>query len=300
MSLMVVGSIAFDTIETSNGIEQDLLGGSATYFSLAASKYTNLYMVGVVGKDFPQAILKNFEDRGISTKGVERKEGNTFRWWGRYSEDMNHRQTIEVELNVFEKFEPKIPTEIEEIEYLFLGNGSPQTQLSVLDQMKKPPKFTALDTMDLWIQTKRPELMEVLKRIDAIILNDEEARLLTEEYNLIKAGRMILHYGPKVVIIKKGEHGAIMVSYEGIFTTTAFPLESFLDPTGAGDSFAGGFMGYLCQQDDTSLGTLKKAILHGTVVASFTVQDFGTRALENLKKEEIENRLEEFMSLLYV
>lgn len=300
MSLLVVGSIAFDTIQTESEIRHNLLGGSASYFSFAASLYTPVNLVGVVGKDFPQEFIDHYHNKGVDTQGLQIKEGETFRWWGKYSRDMNHRETIETKLNVFGTFDPIIPESYQSTPYVFLGNGLPSLQSKVLDQMTTPPKFVALDTMNLWIDTQRPALLDVLKRVNALFLNDEEARMLTGHNNLIQAGRKIMELGPEIVIVKKGEHGALVVSGEGLFITPAFPLESFSDPTGAGDSFGGGFMGFVAREDNTSFDTVKKAVLHGTVVASFTCEAFGTSPLENLKYETIEKRMDQFIQLAYV
>ena len=296
MPVLVVGSVAFDTVETPyEGKAYDLLGGSATYFAFAASLFVPVHLISVVGSDFPRAFIEKYERRGICTKGLQIKEGHTFRWWGKYLKDLNERQTLEVELNVFQDFQPRLLPEQRRIPYLFLANSHPLIQHSVLSQMEERPKWLGMDTMDLWIQTQRPELLKLLQKVDMLLLNAEEAQMLAEEVNLYKAARRILRLGPKVVVVKKGEHGSLLVSYEGMFLVPAYPLERVVDPTGAGDSFAGGVMGYLAKQDTTDFKTLKRAMLYGSVVASFTVEEFGPERLEEISLEEVENRLQELL-----
>ncbi len=296
MSLLVVGSIAYDTVETPFGKVEDSLGGSALYFSAAASLFGPVNVVGVVGSDFDASKISFLKKRGVDLEGLYMESGKTFRWGGRYYEDMNKRETLFTYLNVFERFQPRIPEHYRQSEYVFLANIDPELQLQVLDQIEKP-KLVVLDTMNFWISGKRNELEKVLKRCDIIILNDEEAREITSEANLIKATKRILDYGPKSVIVKKGEHGAMLYHNGHFFFAPAFPLEKVIDPTGAGDSFAGGFMGYIAKTDKTDFATLKKAVIYGSTIASFNVEDFSFNRLKTLTMEEIEERVKAFKEL---
>ncbi|RME04806.1 MAG: sugar kinase [Planctomycetota bacterium] len=299
MDLLLVGSIALDTIETPHKKKENLLGGSATYFGWAASLFTKVHLVGVVGKDFPQKSIKQFQQRNINLEGLTiHPTAKTFRWWGKYAEDMNHRETISVELNALQDFSPTLPPKYRTIPYVFLANASPTLQANILDQMESSPHFVAADTMDLWIRTQHKELEKLLPRIHCLILNDQEAYLLTEEYNLLKAAKKILSLGPKAVVIKKGEHGSMLLCNDGIALLPAFPLEHFEDPTGAGDSFAGGFMGYLAQNANTNFPALKQALLQGTILASFTVEQFGISKLNQIQLQDVQQRLDTFLQML--
>ena len=297
-SLVVVGSVAFDSIETPNGGVDEALGGSATYFSYASSFFTRPRLVGVVGEDFPDEHRQLFASRDIDTTGLSTQAGGqTFRWKGRYHQDMNTRDTLEVHLNVFGSFNPVLPEKFRDSSHVFLANGSPVIQARVLDQIKKPTLVMA-DTMDLWISTMHDELMKLLPRLDGLFLNDSEALLLTKESNLIKAGQAVRKLGPKFVIIKKGEHGATLFSEDGVFVIPGFPTHEVVDPTGAGDSFAGGLMGYLCSDDSPPPGRLRRAMAYGTIVASFTVEDFGLGRLKRTTRKEIDQRLETYRNML--
>ena len=297
-SLIVVGSVAFDSIETPNGGVDEALGGSATYFSYASSFFTRPRLVGVVGEDFPDEHRQLFSSRNIDTSGLQTEAGGkTFRWKGRYHHDMNTRDTLEVHLNVFGSFNPVLPEKFRDSSHVFLANGSPVIQARVLDQVKNPTLVLA-DTMDLWISTMHDELMALLPRLDGLFLNDSEALLLTEESNLINAGQAIRKLGPKFVIIKKGEHGAMLFSDDGVFVVPAFPTSQVVDPTGAGDSFAGGLMGYLCSDDSPPPGRLRRAMAYGTIVASFTVEDFGLNRLKRTERHDIDQRLETYRNMM--
>ncbi|MFH1563957.1 MAG: PfkB family carbohydrate kinase [Nitrospirota bacterium] len=294
MSILVVGTVALDSVKTPFGKVTEALGGSATYFSLAANIFTKVKLVGVVGADFPNEYVLFLKERGIDLEGLQQIEGKTFRWKGEYRYDLNAAITLETQLNVLEIFSPEIPPQYQDTEFIFLANIDPELQLNVLEQLKSP-KLVVADTMNFWIERKKDALLEVLKKIDIAILNDGEARQLTNEPNLINAAKKILSLGPKRVIIKKGEHGSLMVSKSRFaksrfFSAPAYPLESIFDPTGAGDSFAGGFLGYLASQEKISEQEMKKAIICGTTVASFTVEDFSVNRLMTLTKEEIKKR----------
>ncbi len=299
MSLLVVGTIAFDGIETPAGRVTDEIGGSATYFALSASRFVGVRLCGVVGDDFPRARLeKLFEGRDVDFAGVESvRGGRTFRWSGRYEGDMNAAQTLETQLNVLASFQPKLPAEYKRTPFVFLANTAPAVQLDVLNQVQEGGSrpFVVCDTMNFWIDTQKDALLDVLRRVDGLVLNDGEARQLTGERNLIKAGTKVLDLGPKVVIVKKGEHGAFLFSTYLFHALPAYPVSEVVDPTGAGDSFAGGVMGYLARTGRVSVGTLKRGLVHGTVAASFTVADFGTRALADATREDIELRVQEFL-----
>jgi sugar/nucleoside kinase (ribokinase family) len=297
MSLLVVGSIAFDSIETPGGSVEEALGGSATYFSYAASFFAQPRVVGVVGRDFPDEYRRVFQSRRIDLAGLVTQHGQTFRWKGRYHRDMNTRDTLELHLNVFGTFEPKLPPTYRDSTHVFLANGSPVLQGRVLDQIKSP-KLVMADTMDFWIETQRNELMSLLPRLDGLLLNDSEARLLTELDNLVQAGEAIRRMGPKFVIIKKGEDGAMLFSQDGVFVVPAYPTPDVVDPTGAGDSFAGGVLGYLESDDSPPPGRLRRGMAFGTVVASLTVEDFGLARLQRTDRAEIDTRLEQYRAML--
>jgi sugar/nucleoside kinase (ribokinase family) len=299
MAVLVVGSTAFDSIETPYGTERDCLGGSATYFSLAAALFTEVRLVSVVGEDFPAAHRRLLEDRKIRLEGLEVRQGRTFRWQGRYSADMNSRETIDVQLNTFGDFQPTIPESFADTPYVFLANGSPRTQASVLKQMKRP-LFTVADTMDLWIQNDKDALLALLRMVDGLIANDQEVKMLTGESNLIRAGRGVLALGPKLVIVKKGEHGAFLFSNYFQQALPAYPTDKVLDPTGAGDSFAGGFMGFLAESDSLSVWNMKRALAYGTVAASVTVEGFGTKSIAGCTRESIEKRYQELIQFVSI
>jgi sugar/nucleoside kinase (ribokinase family) len=294
MSLLVTGSIGIDTVETPFGKRQDVIGGSAIYFSYAASFFTPVRLVGVVGDDWPAAHLEIFKDRDIDTSGLEvRKGSKTFRWHGSYIDDINQAVTVEVDLNVLAERAPKIPANFVESKYVFLANTHPVLQQQMLASMKSP-RLVVADTMNLWIQTEHAELRKLLGQIHGLVLNDGEARLLTEQKNLIAAARDVLKMGPKFVVIKKGEHGCIMASERDTFVLPAFPADRVVDPTGAGDSFAGGMMGYLATQGTFSSATIKRALAFGTVVASFTVSDFSLAGLQKATRDAIDQRWHEY------
>lgn len=297
MSLLVVGSTAFDTIETPHGNAADCLGGSSTYFALAARLFTKTHLVSVVGQDFPAQHRKLLEDRGVDLSGVETKPGKTFRWHGRYSADMNSRQTLDVQLNTFGDFKPVVPQNLRSTPFVFLANGAPATQSAVLDQMRAV-KFCVADTMDLWIDKERAGLLALLPRLDGLIVNDSEVKQLTGKSNLIQAGRAVLALGPKLVIVKKGEHGCFLFSNFFHYALPAYPTESVQDPTGAGDSFAGGFMGYLANCDSISLWNMKRAVAYGTVTASLTVEGFGVQRLADTSREQVERRFHELQQFV--
>ena len=296
MSLLVVGSIAYDTIETPTTKVEDSLGGSALYFSAAASLFSPVNVVGVVGSDFDASKISFLKKRGANLDGLYMESGKTFRWGGRYFDDMNRRETLFTYLNVFERFQPVIPEHYKKSEFVFLANIDPELQLDVLNQINNP-KLIVLDTMNFWISGKRKELEEVLKVVDIIVLNDEEAKELTGEMGLIKATKAIPAMGPKSVIVKKGEHGAMLYHENEFFFVPAFPLDSVVDPTGAGDSFAGGFMGYLAKTGQIDQATLKKAMVYGSTIASFNVEDFSFNRLENLTMKEIKERVKIFKKM---
>ena len=294
MPVLVVGSIALDHIKTPTAEHHHLLGGSASYGAVAASFFGPVQLVGVVGDDFPPEHKRLFEERKIDLAGLEVAKGQTFCWSGEYELNMNNRRTLSVALNVFETFQPKLPESYRATPYVLLGNIAPSLQRMVCEQMRKP-KFVVADTMDLWISMARADLVNLLKEVDMLILNDSEARQLTEEDNVIRAGRKIATMGPKYVAVKKGEHGCLLFGRDGeFFSTGAFPLESINDPTGAGDCFAGGFIGHLARTDDISFANLKEAIIQGTLVASFCVEEFSLRRLQKLAPKEIEERRKAF------
>lgn len=299
MALLVVGSVAFDCVETPHGKVEEVMGGSATYFSYAASFFTPVRLVGIIGKDFPEEFKAILRKRNIDMTGLQVANGKTFRWSGVYDQTMNVRTTRSVELNVFKNFDAKIPEQFRDTEYVFLANGSPVMQKRVLEQMRRI-RFAAADTMNHWILDERPQLLDLLKRIDALIVNDEEARLLTGLTNLVAAGRAVQKMGPRLVVIKKGEHGSLLFGEGFLFAAPAYPLESVKDPTGAGDSFGGGMMGYLAQTGDYSPHNLKKAVLYGTVCASFTVEDFSLNRLQQIERSDVEARYQELVEMLSI
>jgi sugar/nucleoside kinase (ribokinase family) len=299
MSLIVIGTIAYDSIETVHDRREEVLGGSATYFALAASRYTEPRLVGVVGEDFKPEHRSLFAEQGVHAGGLEVAPGKTFRWGGRYEPDWNTRHTTFTELNVLADFDPKVADEHRDSKYVFLANAVPAIQAKALDQLERPA-FVVLDTMNLWIDGAREDLVALLRRIDAIVLNDEEARMLTGESNLIRAASAVLGMGPRYVILKKGEHGAFLMSSDVHFSLPAYPVAEVIDPTGAGDSFAGGLMGYIASQDDTSPATLRKAMLHGTVTASFCVQGFSVESMTSVTREELDRRYDELLGIVTV
>jgi len=297
--LVAVGTVAFDAIETPFGKTDKILGGAATYIGLAASHLNvDVALVAIIGDDFPQSFLDTFESRNINIDGVEIVSGGkSFFWSGRYHHDMNSRDTLATELNVLTQFEPKVPSDYKEADILLLGNLNPEAQLAAISQMNNP-KFIIMDTMNYWMNTSMAALKEVIARVDAITINDEEARQLSGEYSLVKAANKIQTMGPKFVIIKKGEHGALLFHREQVFFAPALPLEEVFDPTGAGDSFAGGFAGYLAKTEDFSFENLKSAIVYGTALASFCVEAFGTERLLEINNMDIQRRLSMLKSLM--
>ena len=300
MSLLIVGSLGLDTVETPFDKVDNALGGSATYISLAASYFSSpVNMVGVVGSDFPKKYIDLMEEHGVDLEGLQIVEGGkTFRWGGKYHYDLNVRDTLFTELNVFEKFDPKIPDNYKKARYVCLGNIDPVLQSRVLDQLDKP-QFVVCDTMNYWINGMKDELLKLLKRVNVLIINDSEARLLSKEPNLIRAAKMIRQMGPEILIIKKGEHGAMLFTNETIFSAPAYPMESIFDPTGAGDTFAGGFTGYLHKTRDLSPDNMKRAVVYGSSMASFCVEKFSTNGLEDLSYLQIQDRFREFRNLSF-
>jgi sugar/nucleoside kinase (ribokinase family) len=298
MPILVVGSVAYDTVETPFGRAEKVLGGSATFFALAASFFAPVRLVGVVGDDFGEKELSVFRERGIDLQGLERSPGKTFHWQGRYSYDLNARDTICTDLNVFEFFKPKIPAAYRRCEHVFLGNIDPVLQRDDLDQVEKP-RLVACDTMNFWISGKPEELRRTLARVDVLLINDAEARELSGEWNIVKAARAIRALGPRALLIKKGEHGVLMFSDEGSFAAPAYPLEDVFDPTGAGDSFAGGFVGYLAAADEANEGTLRRAAVMGSTLASFCVEAFSVDRLITLTRGEIDERFRLFKRLTH-
>ncbi len=298
MGLLVVGSLGLDTVATPFDKIENALGGSATYISLSASYFSGpIRLVGIVGSDFPKEYIDMMSNHNIDLEGLQIIEGGkTFRWSGKYHYDLNVRDTLFTELNVFEKFDPVIPENARKSKFICLGNIDPVLQSRVLDQMENP-QFVVCDTMNYWIEGKKKELLELLPRVNVLIINDSEARLLAHEPNLIKASKIIRSMGPEILIIKKGEHGALLFTEESIFSAPAFPMESIYDPTGAGDSFAGGFIGYLFKTRDLSIESLKRAVIYGSTMASFCVEKFSTKGLEELSYLQIQDRFRQFMNL---
>ena len=297
--LVIVGTVAFDAIETPFGKTDKILGGAGTFIGLAASNFNvDSAVVSVVGGDFPQEYLDLLSDKNIDVSGIEIvKDGKTFFWSGRYHNDMNSRDTLATELNVLADFEPKVPQDYQDAEVVMLGNLHPLTQMSVLNQMTSKPKLVVLDTMNFWMDCALEDLHNTIKHIDVITINDEEARQLTGEYSLVVAAKKIHEMGPKYVVIKKGEHGALLFNEDNVFYAPALPLKEVFDPTGAGDTFAGGFSGYLAKTGDYSFENMKTAVIYGSTLASFCVEKFGTERMENLSKTEIHKRLDQFKSL---
>ncbi len=298
MPLLVVGSVAIDNVETPEDRRDEMLGGSATHFSYAASFFTGVRLVGVVGEDWPDEHTKLLRGRGIDTAGLTIVPGGkTFRWSGRYEPNMNDRETLETQLNVFGEFDPTLPESYKQAQYVFLANGVPAVQMRVLDQVPGR-RLAVADTMDLWIKTTHDDLMTLLGRLDGLVLNDAEAKLMTGSENLVAAGHRVREMGPRFVVIKKGEHGAMFFGEHETYVLPAFPTEHVVDPTGAGDSFAGGMMGYLAEQDNFEPATLKRAMAYGILVASFNVEGFGLERMQQLTREEIEERMQRYQSML--
>jgi sugar/nucleoside kinase (ribokinase family) len=299
MSILVVGSVAFDSIETPFGKAPRILGGSASYFSVAASFFAPVSLVAVVGEDFGPKEEAAFSGRPIDLRGLERAKGATFHWAGRYLDDLNSRETIRTDLNVFESFKPKIPEAYRSSEHVFLGNIDPTLQRDVLEQVRSP-KLVACDTMNFWITGALPELRKTLSRVQVLLINDGEARALAGEWNLVKAARTIRSMGPRVLVVKKGEHGVVMFGEQGVFGAPAYPLEEVFDPTGAGDTFAGGFLGYLASSKEQGEGALRRAVIMGSTLASFCVEAFGLERLLKLTRPEIDERFSRFTKLTSV
>lgn len=298
--LLIVGTVAFDEIETPFGKTDKILGGAATYIGLSASHFNNVdsAIVSVIGGDFPQEYLDLLTDRNIDVSGIEKVEnGKTFFWSGRYHNDLNSRDTLDTQLNVLADFNPVVPQHFKNAEVVMLGNLHPNIQISVLDQMTEKPKLVVLDTMNFWMDCALDELKEVMKRIDVITINDEEARQLSGEYSLVKSAEIIHKMGPKYIVIKKGEHGALLFHNNQVFFAPALPLKEVFDPTGAGDTFAGGFAGYMAQQQTVSFHNMKNAVIYGSNLASFCVEKFGTQRMEQLSKDEVDTRLQQFKML---
>ena len=298
MGLLVVGSLGLDDVTTPFYKTENALGGAATYISIAASYFTSpIYLVGVVGEDFPKEYIDLLEKKNIDLEGLQIIEGGkTFRWAGKYHYDLNVRDTLLTELNVFENFDPVVPEKYKKSSYVCLGNIDPVLQMKVLVQMIDP-KCVVCDTMNYWIERQKNELLELLKKVDILIINDSETRLLANEPNLIKAEKHILDFGPEIIIIKKGEHGALLISRDTIFSAPAYPLESIYDPTGAGDTFAGGFIGYLHKTQDLNIDNIKRAVIYGSTMASFCVEQFSTKGLEEIDYLRVNDRYREFLNL---
>ena len=298
MTVLVVGSVALDSVETPFGKADNVLGGSGTFFSASASHLAPVQLVGVIGNDYPIDSLKQaLASRPVDLSGLEHADGASFRWRGRYRHDLNMAETLETHLGVFSSFHPKIPAQFRHAPFVFLGNIDPRLQLDVLTQVEKP-KLVACDTMNFWIESRRPDLLKLLSHVDLITLNDAEARQLTEEFNLVRAARWIMARGPKVVVIKKGEHGAFMFTEGSIFYAPAYPLEAVFDPTGAGDSFAGGFIGYLARSGDISEPNLRRAVIHGSVMGSFAVEKFSVDRLLEITPDDLRARVGDFHRLV--
>lgn len=296
MGILVVGSVAFDSVETPFGRVEEVLGGSGTYFSTSASFFTDVDLVAVVGEDFPEEHLAFLRSRGIGLEGLQTAPGRTFRWQGRYGFDLNEAQTLDTQLNVFETFRPELPAAYREAEIVFLANIDPELQLEVLNQVHRPA-LVACDTMNFWISGKRDALVKTLGHVDILLINEGEARQLADEPNLVRAARAILAMGPKTLVVKRGEYGVLMFSAHSTFSAPAFPLDSVFDPTGAGDTFAGGFLGYLAANRNFDEKSLRRAIIFGSVMASFNVEDFSLNRLKSLAYPEIEERFRRFKVL---
>jgi sugar/nucleoside kinase (ribokinase family) len=297
MSVLVVGSVALDSVETPFGKAEDVLGGSANFFAASASHLTKVSVVGVIGSDYPIEKLEPLKKRGVDFSGLERAEGPSFRWRGRYRHDLNSAETLETHLGVFSHFSPKIPEKLRSSPYVFLANIDPRLQLDVLQQVQKP-KLVACDTMNFWIQSRRADVLNLLGHVDLMTLNDAEARQLTEKANLVQAAQWIMARGPRHVIIKKGEHGAFMFTEKSIFFAPAFPLENVFDPTGAGDAFAGGFIGYLASTGDLSDANMRRAVIYGSVMGSFAVEQFSIERLMTVTRADIDQRMREMRRLV--
>lgn len=299
MSILVIGSVAFDALETPFGKTDKIIGGAATYISLSSSYFTNeVNLVAVVGGDFPKSKIAELQTRGINTDGLQIKENDkSFFWKGRYHNDMNSRDTLVTELNVLENFDPILPDNYQNCEFLMLGNLAPATQRLVIERLKERPRLIVMDTMNFWMEIALDDLKQTIRMVDVLTINDEEARQLSGEYSLRKAAKKILAMGPNFLIIKKGEHGALLFHQDEVFFAPALPLEEVFDPTGAGDTFAGGFIGYIAKTEDVSFENMKRAIIFGSVMASFCVEKFGTERLESLTQSDIDARLKEFMKL---
>lgn len=298
MSLLVVGSMAFDSVKTPFGEREDAIGGSATYFSVSASYFTDVRLVAVVGSDFPQGELDFLAERSVDLSGLERSEGKTFRWKGEYGFDLNTAHTIDTQLNVFQDFRPQVPAAFSESEFVFLANIDPELQVSVVEQVKSP-QLVACDTMNFWIEGKRDELVRMFGMVDMAVINEGEVRELAGESNILKASRKILEMGPQTLLVKRGEYGALLIQKDSVFSAPGLPLEDIYDPTGAGDTFAGGFMGYLSSKGDLSPGALRRAVIFGSVMASFNVESFSYDRLKNLTQGEIEARYRQFSELAH-
>lgn len=298
MGLLVVGSIALDSVITPFGETADTLGGAAVFFSMAGAVLHPVQVVGVVGNDFPEAHLKTLAARGVDLAGVERRTGESFRWKARYSYDLSSRETLETRLGVFAEFSPRIPEKFRDAEYVFLGNIDPELQLSVLDQVKNP-KLVACDTMNYWITSKKDLLLELLRHIDILMVNDSEARELSGDWNIYRAAHWILGRGPKMVVIKQGEHGALLVDPETTFKAPAYPLQEVFDPTGAGDAFAGGFMAYIARTGDIGFANLRRAMVYGSALGSLAVEAFGVQRLERITLQEVRHRVKAFRDLVH-
>jgi len=300
MSILVVGTVAFDAIETPFGKTDKIVGGAATYICLSSSFFAkNLNLVSVVGEDFPSNAIQMLKNKSVDIDGLQIKKGEkTFFWSGKYHNDMNTRDTLDTQLNVLENFDPIVPVKYQESEFLMLGNLMPSVQKKVLSQMKKRPKLVVLDTMNFWMDLFMDDLKEALKEVDVLTINDEEARQLSGVYSLVKAAKLILAMGPKYLIIKKGEHGALLFNNNEVFFAPALPLEEVFDPTGAGDSFAGGFIGYLAKTNDISFENMKRAVINGSAMASFCVEKFGTQKLTEINQEDVNARINEFVKLV--
>ncbi|MDG2455123.1 MAG: PfkB family carbohydrate kinase [Bacteroidia bacterium] len=302
MSLLVIGSVAFDAIETPFGKTDKIIGGAATYIALSSSYLAQqVNLVAVVGGDFPKEDIKLLQDHGVDTEGLQvREDEKSFFWSGKYHNDMNSRDTLVTELNVLEHFDPTIPASYQRSDYVMLGNLSPDVQRKVIERMENKPKLIAMDTMNFWMDIAREELDKTIAMVDVLIINDEEARQLSGEYALVTAAKKIMTMGPKYLIIKKGEHGALLFQGDKVYFCPALPLESVFDPTGAGDTFAGGFIGYLAKTDDISFENMKRAVIHGSAMASFCVEKFGTERIVNLSNSEINDRVQQFIGISQV
>jgi sugar/nucleoside kinase (ribokinase family) len=300
MSLLVIGTVAFDAIETPFGKTDKIVGGAASYISLSASYfYNNIHLVSVIGEDFSRDFLDVLRKKGVNLDGLQIKQGQkSFFWAGKYHNDLNTRDTLETQLNVLQDFDPVVPESARSAEFVMLGNLMPSVQMRVLEQLSAKPSLIVMDTMNFWMDTAMDDLKKVLQRVDVLTINDSEARQLSGEYSLVKAARKIMEMGPRFLVIKKGEHGALLFNKDEVFFAPALPLEEVFDPTGAGDSFAGGFIGYLARTRDISFENMKRAVICGSALASFTVEKFGTERIQNLTERELEERIQEFVQLV--